>query len=170
MSNVDYTTIDYSIGDADGAPVGGSGGGIVDHAQTVVGSDVTANSATWATMTGYEVTIDAEAGDVVALMLATYANSFSASAQVALDISAVASGNRISGGTGNSDHGCLEALCVTTVGGVGISRRYVVQAGDVATGQVTFRGVYRNPVGSCTLTGSANFRSLIQATNLGAPA
>jgi len=45
----------------------------------------------------------------------------------------------------------------------------VVQAGDVEGGTVTFRGLYRNPVASCTLSAAANtIRSLIQATNLGA--
>lgn len=125
-------------------------------------------------MTGYQVTVDAAEGDVVELAMATYPNAFSVNGQVAFDIGTVVAAavvNRISGGTGNSDHGCLEGFQTSASGGAvygaGVSRSYVVQAGDIDGGQVTFRGLYRNPVGNCTLTGSANFRSFIQATNLG---
>jgi hypothetical protein len=154
----------------------GGGGGLVSHGQTLVSADVSASSATWATMTNYEVTIAAAAGDVVDLHLSTYPNAFTANAQLAMDIGTVVSGsvvNRVSGGTGNSDLGCLEAFTVQGSGaallGRGPCRRYVVQAGDVSGGNVTFRGLYRMVVASCTLSASANIRSLIQATNLGAP-
>jgi len=126
-------------------------------------------------MTGYEVAVDAEAGDVVDLMLATYPNAFAANAQVCLDIGTVVSAtvvNRISGSTGDADLGCVESFQVQGSGqalyGAHIGRRYLVQPADVAADQVTFRGLYRNPVASCTLSAAANtIRSLIQATNLG---
>ena len=144
------------------------------HGETVVAADVAANSATWATMTGYEVTIAAAAGDLVDLFMTTYPNAFSGSAQLVMDIGTVVSAavvNRISGGTGNSDLGCVESLQIQGSGqalyGGHVTRRYVVQAGDVSGGQVTFRGLYRNPAGSCTLSASATIRSIIQATNLG---
>ena len=158
--------------EAQPAVIGGGGGGVVAHGETVVSADVSALSATWAPMTDYTVTVAASAGDVVDLMLATYVNSPVSSGQVALDIGTIVSAslvNRISGGTGNSDSGCLEAFTVAATKGAGIARRYVVQAGDIDSGQVTFRGYYRNPTGSVTMTAGTNFRSLIQATNLGQP-
>jgi len=150
-----------------------SGGGVT-FAQTVVASDVAANSATWADMTGYEVEIAAAEGDLIDLFLCTYPNAFAANAQVCLDIATIVSAapvNRISGGTGDADLGCVESFQVQGSGqalyGDHIGRKYVVAAEDIDGGTVTFRGQYRNPVASCTLSAAAGIRSCIQATNLG---
>lgn len=146
-------------------------GGLVDNDQTVqTGGDQTLDQTSWTALTGLDVTIDAAAGDVVDLHLSGYPNSFSGGNAAAFDIATIAANaivNRVSGGTGNSDFGCLEALRNTADGTV-IARRYTVQAGDVVAGTVHFRGYYRVNNGSATFSTGANFRSAIQATNLGA--
>ena len=157
------------------AAVDGGGGGastptIKDEAFTVVNNaDQTLNATSWTALTGLDVTVAAAAGDVIDLQLSGYPNSFSGGNAAAFDIATIVANaivNRVSGGTGNADFGCLEALR-NTADGMAVARRYTVQAGDVSGGTVHFRGYYRVNNGSATFSTGANFAAFIQATNLG---
>lgn len=166
-------TYDDATGKLNFVVSGGSSGGIRSRTRKARTTDFTINASSWTDVdnTTFDTTIAAAAGDVIELALHGYWGS--AANYAHLDIATIVSSapvNYVSGHAGNnSSAGILGAAALS-----GAERMfsamvsYVVQAGDISGGNVTFRLRARS-TGSRTLSGSANWPAVMEVLNLGTP-
>lgn len=164
-----HATLDHT-----GLPGVVGGGGLVAFDYNVyTGGDIALTSTSPAAVSGpTDLTVAAVAGDVVLVGLSAMANNTTASS-IGFNFATIVSASPVNylysdGGTPQNAGVPGWFIAASAVGSTGGSFPYVVQAGDISGGNVTFRLYYRVSANR-TLSASASIPLITQATNIGQP-